>query len=291
MPLLRATLAPLLGFKAGGFMDPQAGETADTRQGIYLDLHGGQLSEQEASNAASAERILDIVMDYYRPSSVLDVGCGLGIWLKVARSRGVAEAKGIEGHWLDPAKLHINARDLHVLDLEKSFDLERRFDLVISLEVAEHISASAADHFIASLTRHAPVVLFSAAIPHQGGHHHVNEQFLPYWVERFARFGFRPLDVIRGKIWNDRTILWWLRQNVVLFAEQGLIARDERLRRAADESAVCPLSLVHPDVYRERVEMGMQAMAKMAQLAKLFGQGGLFRVTVGPNGITDISKT
>ena len=250
-------------------MDPKTIQSGDTRDAIYQDLHSGQLSAELAANAVSARRILDIVMDYRRPESVLDVGCGLGTWLKVAQSRGISDIRGIDGSWLDPSKLQVNASLVEVLDLEKSFDLGRHFDLVICLEVAEHISASSADHFIASLTRHAPMVLFSAAIPHQGGHHHVNEQFLPYWVERFARLGFRPLNVIRGKIWDDQTVLWWLRQNVVLFAEQGLIARDERLRRAVEESAAYPLSLVHPDIYLGRVQMGMRAMAQVGQLTNL----------------------
>jgi SAM-dependent methyltransferase len=271
-------------------MDLKPNQSTDPRQKIYQGLHSEQLSEQEAANAVSARRILDIVTDYHRPASVLDVGCGIGSWLKVAQSRGMSDIRGIEGSWLDPSKSQVDSRFLEILDLEKSFDLGRRFDLVICLEVAEHVSASAADHFIASLTRHAPVVLFSAAIPYQGGDHHVNEQFLPYWVERFSRFNFQPLDVIRGKIWNDQTILWWLRQNAVLFAEQELIARDERLRRAADESAAYPLSLVHPDVYLSRVRMGAQAMEKMGQLAKVFGEGGLFRVNVGPDGMVKIIR-
>jgi SAM-dependent methyltransferase len=272
-------------------VDASGKPTTDARHGVYRELHGEQLSEQEAANALSAERILDIVMHYHRPASVLDVGCGLGTWLKVARSRGIQDIRGIEGAWLDPRKAKIDAGLLDVLDLEKSFDLGRRFDLVICLEVAEHISAGAADRLIGSLTRHAPMVLFSAAIPHQGGHHHVNEQFLPYWVERFARFDFAPLDVIRAKIWNDRTILWWLRQNVVLFAAKELIARDACLQRALGESAACPLSLVHPEVYLFRMQMGMQAVEKLGQLATVFGQGGLFRVTVSSDGsVTSISK-
>jgi SAM-dependent methyltransferase len=265
-------------------MDPKADHSTDPRQKIYQDLHC------EQHNAASARRILDIVMDYHRPASSLDVGCGIGTWLKVAESRGISDIRGVEGSWLDPSKLQVEAHFLQIVDLEKSFDLGRHFDLVICLEVAEHISAGAADHFIASLTRHAPVVLFSAAIPYQGGHHHVNEQFLPYWTERFSRFNFRPLDVIRGKIWNDQTILWWLRQNAVLFAEQELVARDERLRRAADESAAYPLSLVHPDVYLSRVQMGIQATEKMGQFAKIFGEGGQFRVNLGPDGMLSIIR-
>jgi SAM-dependent methyltransferase len=210
-------------------MDLKGNQSSDVRNEIYRQLHSDQLSEQEAANAASAGRILDIVMDYYRPASVLDVGCGIGTWLKVARSRGISDIKGIEGSWLDKSKLQIESDLVEVVDLEKSFTLGRRFDLVISLEVAEHLSESAANHFIESLTAHAPLVLFSAAIPCQGGDHHVNEQFLPYWAERFSRFNFRPVDVIRGKIWNEPTILWWLRQNAVLFAEQQLLAHNERL--------------------------------------------------------------
>ena len=127
-------------------------------------------------------------------------------------------------------------------------------------------------------------------IPYQGGDHHVNEQFLPYWTERFSHFNFRPVDVIRGKIWSDRTILWWLRQNVVLFAEQQLLAHNDRLGRAAKESASYPLSLVHPEVYLHRMHIGMQAVGKMGQLAQAFGQGGLFRVTVAPDGTAKITR-
>jgi hypothetical protein len=90
--------------------------------------------------------------------------------------------------------------------------------------------------------------------------------------------------VIRGKIWNDETILWWLRRNVLVFVEDGLLAGNERLRRAAEESAAYPLSLVHPEVYLYRMRVGMQAIEKMGQLAEAFGEGGLFRLNVGGDG-------
>jgi len=261
-------------------MDAKMQPSGDARRAIYQDLHSRQLAPQDAANVASARRILDIVADYWRADSVLDVGCGLGAWLKVAQAGGIADVKGIDGAWLEPGRLQIDPSLVEVLDLEQSFDLGRGFDLVICLEVAEHISAEAADRFIASLTRHAPMVLFSAAIPHQGGHHHVNEQFLPYWVERFAQHGFSPLNVIRGKIWDDRSVLWWLRQNVLLFARQDVIAGDERLQRAAVESAAQPLSVVHPDVYLPR----MRAAAQLRRLAEVVAGGGLFRVTVEKDG-------
>ena len=98
------------------------------------------------------------------------------------------------------------------------------------------------------------------------------------------------MDVIRGKIWSDRTILWWLRQNVVLFAEQQLLAHNDRLGRAAKESASYPLSLVHPEVYLHRMHIGIHAVGKMGQLAEAFGQGGLFRVTVASDGTVRITR-
>src|SRR5262245_30860254 len=117
-------------------MDAKTSQPADVRREDYEHLHHGQLSVQDAANVVSAERILDIYTDYYRPASVLDVGCGLGTWLKVVESRGISDIKGIEGPWLDPSKLQVDARLVEIVDLEKPFNLKRRFDLVICLEVA-----------------------------------------------------------------------------------------------------------------------------------------------------------
>ena len=192
---------------------------------------------------------------------------------------------------LNPKQLLIGPDRVQIQDLEKGFDLGRRFDLVISLEVAEHLSAAAAERFIASLTRHGPAVLFSAAIPFQGGHHHVNEQFLPYWAELFARHGFRPLDILRARLWNDSEILWWLRQNIVLFAHDGLIAANETLQREADAARLRgPLSVVHPDVYLTRMQQAGQRLADFAKLRRALGQGGTFKIAVGPKGELNISR-
>ena len=90
---------------------------------------------------------------------------------------------------------------------------------------------------IATLAAHGDCVLFSAAIPFQGGHHHVNEQFLDYWIKLFAEHGYRPLDIVRGHIWEDASILWWLRQNCIVFCSDRLLEGNESCARNATSSA------------------------------------------------------
>lgn len=223
----------------------------DPREPIYNDLHGEQLEQEEARNRVSARTILPLLFERYRPRSVLDVGCGLGTWLSVARELGVEEIAGLEGSWLDPQRSRVPASCITTADLEKPFNLRRRFDLAMTLEVAEHLSDKAADTFVESLTRHADVVLFSAAIPFQGGHHHVNERFPEYWRRLFALRGYAVFDFIRPEIWEQRDVLLWLRQNLLVFARPALAAPGGPF---AGLEAGGPLNVVHPDMYMGRVQ-------------------------------------
>jgi SAM-dependent methyltransferase len=261
---------------------------SESRDEIYKDLHGRQLLQQEAQNRESAHRILGILFEYARPDSVLDVGCGLGTWMSVASSLGVHDVHGIEGHRLDPSQLVVEQSLVTSVDLEQGFALNRRFDVAFCLEVAEHLSASAADQLVASLAAHTDVVLFSAAIPFQGGHHHVNEQFPDYWRIRFARHGFQPVDFIRPRIWNDPEVLWWLRQNTLLFAHDRAVAANEQLRQEA--AIPRSLSVVHPDVYLSRLQQATRTLSEHAELVKLLSQGGTFGVVTAPGGKLTISR-
>jgi len=164
-----------------------------------------------------------------------------------------------------------------VLDLERRFDLGRRFDLAICLEVAEHLSPAAADPLVDSLTSHADVVLFSAAIPFQGGHHHVNEQFPDYWAERFARRGFCVIDCLRPRIWNDAEILWWLRQNVLVFAHERAVAANRKLQREIEVNR--RLRVVHPDCYSGRMQLAHNLANDYQRMLATVGHGGVFQVT------------
>jgi 2-polyprenyl-3-methyl-5-hydroxy-6-metoxy-1,4-benzoquinol methylase len=133
-------------------------------------------SSHDQGCRASARQAIPIVLEFTRPASIVDVGCGTGTWLAGFRAAGIADVVGVDGDYVDRDKLSIDRERFFARDLEQPLDLGRRFDMAMSLEVAEHLPDRAADTFIASLVRLAPLILFSAAIPQQGGTNHCNEQ-------------------------------------------------------------------------------------------------------------------
>jgi SAM-dependent methyltransferase len=231
--------------------------------------------------------ILSRLFGRFRPKSVLDVGCGIGTWLATARDLGVADVAGIEGDWLDKKLARIPGHLITTFDLEKKFDFGRTFDLVICLEVAEHLSPASATQFVKSLTAHSGVILFSAAIPFQGGHHHVNEQFPDYWSELFRSSGYQPVDFIRRTIWDDPSVLWWLRQNILVFAKQGLASGDGPFAGLAEGAG--PLSIVHPEVYLARLRSAQSLIEEHNKLIALLGSGKPISVKRGPDGVLKIT--
>jgi len=232
----------------------------DERSAIYQDLHARQLESEEADNRHSARVILSMLFEVFVPESMLDVGCGLGTWLSVAREMGVQNVKGIDGTWLDKTRLRVPEDLVQMRDLEKPFDLARRFDLVSCLEVAEHLDGSVARNFVASLSSHGDILLFSAAIPFQGGHHHVNEQWPDYWKLLFQEQKYRPVDFFRGRIWNDSSILLWLRQNILLFVNDRAMQNYPIFRELSQR--ISPISIVHPDVYMSRLKPAQAALGE-----------------------------
>ena len=197
-----------------------------------------------ASAQESAREILPLVLDIVKPSSVIDIGCGTGNWLAIAHELGVREVLGIDGRWVK-AQLAIPPEKFIEHDLSKPLKLDRRFDLALSLEVAEHLPASAARIFVQSLCDAADVVLFSAAIPGQGGRRHVNEQWPAYWAELFAVLRYECYDFLRPKIWNNPRVTWHYAQNSVIFARAG--------SQHFFGEATPPLPLVHPVLWSSQV--------------------------------------
>lgn len=196
----------------------------------------------EAYNTSAAEVVLPLVFGRYRVRSVLDVGCGLGTWLAVSKTLGVETVVGLDSSTWN-ASFQVQEAEFRKMDLSEKFDLLTRFDLAICLEVAEHLPEEKSDTLIDSLALHADMVLFSAAIPGQGGAEHLNEQWPNYWQQKFQRRGFLVSDFIRPLVWENTAVQSWYRQNILLFLRQGSeIANRFPIHEAA-------LSLVHPEIY------------------------------------------
>ncbi len=173
---------------------------------------------QRVGSHNSAERILPIVFEAVQPKSVVDVGCGVGSWLDVARSLD-ASTVGYEGEWVKSLSPTYPGLDIRAADLEQRLQPGETFDLAISMEVAEHLTPGRADSFVADLVALAPNVLFSAAVPGQGGNNHLNEQWQSYWADRFAAHGYGPRDIVRPAVRDDRGVAYWYRQNAVLYSK------------------------------------------------------------------------
>jgi SAM-dependent methyltransferase len=178
---------------------------------------------RQSGSAASAEVVVPLLMAEFPVRSVVDVGCGIGLWLEAFVRRGVADHLGIDGDYVARDMLHIAAERFRAEDLTALATLGRRFDVACSLEVAEHLPARCADRFVGLLADAAPVVLFSAAVPHQGGTGHVNEQWQAYWSTLFAKRGYVALDFIRPAVEGDLRVDWWYRQNVIVYCDPARV--------------------------------------------------------------------
>jgi SAM-dependent methyltransferase len=202
---------------------------------------------EEMHNLQAPLEIVPLLVDLLHPSFVIDVGCGTGTFMRVFKQHGV-KVLGIDGAWCNRELLfkNIEPEEFVERDLEQRLGIEHRADLVVCLEVAEHLSAERADSFVEDLTAMADVVLFSAAVPGQGGDHHLNEQWLPYWVEKFSARGFECYDVMRSRIWDNEKVFWWYRQNMVLFA------KDEAFSASPASAGLwAPGRVIHPELFRQ----------------------------------------
>jgi len=197
-----------------------------------------------------------LLVDWIKPSSLIDVGCGEGAWLSIFRHSGVERVVGVDGVYVNQDRLLIPSDCFLAADLSEpsKINIQKTYDLAVCLEVAEHLPSECAMPLVRFLTRLAPVILFSAAIPNQGGTNHINEQWPDYWVAIFEKCGFTAIDCIRPRLWSDDDVDWWYAQNTFLFLNQSELARYPQLVSEAKLHAEQPLVIVHPKAYVKSLE-------------------------------------
>jgi SAM-dependent methyltransferase len=176
----------------------------------YTSRYYHQISE---GSLRSAEIVMaSLAAAGVAPTSVIDVGCGVGEW-----NNDHPDYIGID-YRIRKQDLLINPARFIECDLNREFpQLDRKFDLCICLEVAEHLKPSRAEALVEYLSSLSDKVLFSAAIPHQGGLGHINEQWQSYWTDLFKQNGFGAAKK-QPDVRHCEQVELWYRQNIVLYA-------------------------------------------------------------------------
>ena len=225
-------------------------------ENFFRDLEKGSLQ--------SAKEIVPLVVEFLRPASVVDVGCGTGAWLSVFKEQGIGNILGVDGDYVNLGFMLISKEAFQSHDLTRPLIINKKFDLVVSLEVAEHLPSNYAETFIDSLTSLGSVVMFSAAIPYQGGQNHVNEQWQNYWRKLFNKKGYEAVDFIRKKVWDNPKVGTWFAQNTILYVHRDYMEANSTIKEEWGNNSF-PLSVVHPKNYESYVllnNMGLMRTLK-----------------------------
>jgi SAM-dependent methyltransferase len=127
----------------------------------------------------------------YNISSFLDIGCGPGWMVEIAKDRGL-RALGIDGDF----NLQEEWKNRYISVIEHDFTKGKidtditEYDLAWSVEFLEHVEEQYMPNYMDAFKR-CKYAVVTAAPPGHGGHHHVNEQPIQYWIDKFAESGFR----------------------------------------------------------------------------------------------------
>jgi len=198
-------------------------------------------------NTNAAKEVLPFIFKKFNGNTIIDIGCGTGSWLSVAKELG-AKIKGIDGNYIDKNMLCIDENEFQIHDLTLPLIFEEKYDLAICLEVVEHLPESSAEIIVKTLTNSSDVILFSAAIPNQGGQNHINEQWPNYWQKYFGVKGFFPIDLLRPQFWENPKVDWWYKQNMMIYANKKAI---ERYNLSHCKSIP---AYIHPDLFQVKLD-------------------------------------
>lgn len=200
--------------------------------------------KHEQGSYQSAFQILNYIKSFYDFHSAIDFGCGMGTWCKALNNLGIKKFLGIDKHPYTHAYMLIPTENYMQFNLQNPLSLNPKFDIAISVEVAEHIEPEYSDIFVKNLCFCSDIILFSAAILHQGGTGHINEQLCTYWEHIFNRHGYKAVDCLRPFFWNNEQIEIWYRNNCILYVEEH--SYEKFLEQAPHN--LYPLDIVHPQM-------------------------------------------
>jgi SAM-dependent methyltransferase len=161
------------------------------------------------------------VIEMFQPRSILDLGCGNGVYPLLYKHLGVEDVLGVDGIELGATVL--SPKNYQKIDLEKPYDAGRKFDLVICLEVVEHLTPTATATMFETISSHANVdghILFSVAEPGQPGNGHINCLETHFVLEQWKSLGWEvnlPMTLGLRAI----SSMQWFRRNLLLLERSG----------------------------------------------------------------------
>jgi len=202
-----------------------AKQLANITKSAVINAPGDSLTKANASpddwkNIHKVRMDCDIppfryIFEKFSPVSVLDIGCGMGTYIRRFKEWGVEDVLGIERDDMGPEFLVPGGLRLH--NLESVVSLDRTFDLVICTEVIEHLALEYEDRVLDTIVRHASrLIVFSAAQPHQPGIGHVNLKPVSYWAERLRTRGWEILPFPSLSFRLAANFSWFKRNSLVL---------------------------------------------------------------------------
>ena len=170
--------------------------------------------------AEDTKQICGVLYRRYHPTSVVDWGCGNGVYLDILQRLGVKDVKGYDGSKtaIDNALLP----EVELADLRKRIDTKLKYDLVLCIEVVPYLHEKYENCLINNICAAAgenSVIVFTASDKYKGGCHHINIKKQQYWINLFAEHGFRFLGDETNAIKAELSLhtLFWICDNIMAF--------------------------------------------------------------------------
>lgn len=172
-----------------------------------------QMDEEEKP---FADNLAKWIKGYFSPKNIIDIGCGSGLYVYSLRDEGI-ETYGYDINTIVEGK--------EFLYKESIFDINHHSELIICLEVAEHIETKFNDDIVDSLYRNLKpggTLIFTAAFPGQMGIGHINCQPKEYWLDKFTKKGLKR-NLEAEQHWEDnmssKEHMGWFKINKLIFTK------------------------------------------------------------------------
>jgi glycosyltransferase involved in cell wall biosynthesis len=179
----------------------------------HIDSDVIDYDQIESEEKPFADRLATWIKENINPKKVVDIGCGPGTYVYSLRDNNV----NAYGYDIDD---RVDGKDyLKKLSL---FEVNDKSDVVICLEVAEHIETELSDSIVDSIIRNVNddgMIIWTAAIPGQGGVGHINCQTKEYWEEKFISRGFYRDCTIENNLLEyirSGSHMGWFLQNLMV---------------------------------------------------------------------------